>query len=446
MEDGLSIFLNVILIFFLVFLNGFFVAAEFALVRVRGSRLTELVSSGNTRAKVAQHVSSRLDAYLSACQLGITLASLGLGWVGEPAIADLMVEPTLIAIHAPEYLIHPISLGIAFAIITFLHIVLGELAPKSIAIFRSEATSLWLSTPLMWFYKLAYPLIWVLNGAANTLLGWFGIEPAGDHDAGHTEEEIRILIKESRRSGHIDDDELALVENIFEFSERIAREIMIPRIMVECLYTDLSFEENLDIVMKTRHTRYPLVMEDKDDIRGIVISSDIYNAALTQEIHTINIDTFIRPVPHIPESMEISQVLRVMQRERVHMVIVVDEYGGTAGIVCMEDVLEEIVGDIHDELEHDKPEVEIFDSYTSLDGRFLLDKVNDLFNLDIEDDEVDTIAGWFYQQLAEKPIVGVRVTYNGIDFEITELDNLRINRIKVFALPFDEDLLEEISS
>ncbi|MCL6459645.1 MAG: hemolysin family protein [Gorillibacterium sp.] len=446
MEDGLSILLNLVLVLLLVLLNGFFVAAEFALVRVRGSRLTELVASGNARAKTAQHVSSRLDAYLSACQLGITLASLGLGWVGEPAIADMIVRPIMLAIQAPEYLIHPTSLGIAFAIITFLHIVLGELAPKSIAIFRSEATSLWLSTPLMWFYKLAYPLIWVLNGAANTLLSWFGIEPAREHDASHTEEEIRILMKESQKSGHIDEDELTLVENIFEFSERIAREIMIPRIMVECLYTDLSFEENLDIVMKTRHTRYPLVMEDKDDIRGIVIASDIYNAALTQEISTISIDTFIRPVPHIPESMEISQVLRAMQRERVHMVVVVDEYGGTAGIVCMEDVLEEIVGDIQDELEHDKPEVEIFDSYTSLDGRFLLDKVNDLFNLDIEDDEVDTIAGWFYQQLAEKPYVGVRVAFGGIDFEITELDNLRINRIKVYALPFDEDLLEIISS
>lgn len=446
MEDGLSILLNLVLVVFLVLLNGFFVAAEFALVRVRGSRLSELVASGNARAKTAQHVSSRLDAYLSACQLGITLASLGLGWVGEPAIADLIVAPVMTALNAPEYLIHPTALGLAFAIITFLHIVLGELAPKSIAIFRSEGTALWLSAPLMWFYKLAYPLIWVLNGAANTLLSWIGIEPASEHDASHTEEEIRILIKESQKSGHIDEDELTLVENIFEFSERIAREIMIPRIMIECLYTDLSFEENLDIVMKTRHTRYPLVMEDKDDIRGIVIASDIYNAALTRGVGTIDINSFIRPVPHIPESMEISLVLRTMQRERVHMVVVVDEYGGTAGIVCMEDVLEEIVGDIQDELEFDKPEVEVFDTYTTLDGRFLLDKVNDLFNLDIEDDEVDTIAGWFYQQLAEKPYVGVKVTFGGIDFEITELDNLRINRIKVHALPFDDDLLEAATS
>lgn len=446
MEDGLSILLNLLLVLFLVLLNGFFVAAEFALVRVRGSRLSELVASGNARAKTAQHVSSRLDAYLSACQLGITLASLGLGWVGEPAIAGLIVAPLMTAMNAPEYLIHPTALGLAFAIITFLHIVLGELAPKSIAIFRSEGTALWLSAPLMWFYKIAYPLIWVLNGAANALLRWIGIEPANEHDASHTEEEIRILIKESQKSGHIDEDELTLVENIFEFSERIAREIMIPRIMIECLYTDLSFEENLDIVMKTRHTRYPLVMEDKDDIRGIVIASDIYNAALTRGIGAIDINSFIRPVPHIPESMEISQVLRTMQRERVHMVVVVDEYGGTAGIVCMEDVLEEIVGDIQDELEHDKPEVEVFDTYTTLDGRFLLDKVNDLFNLDIEDDEVDTIAGWFYQQLAEKPYVGVKVTFGGIDFEITELDNLRINRIKVHALPFDDDLLEAATS
>lgn len=430
----------------LVLLNGFFVAAEFALVRVRASRLSELVSSGNSRAKVAQHVASKLDAYLSACQLGITLASLGLGWAGEPAVADLIVKPFLHWIHAPEYLVTPISLGVAFAVITFLHIVLGELAPKSIAIFRAETTSLWLSTPLMWFYRLMYPIIWLLNGAAGTILGWIGVEPASEHEASHTEEEIRILMKESQKGGYIDENELTLVENIFEFSERLAREVMIPRTVVECLYADTSFEENLASVMETRHTRYPVVMEEKDNVLGFILSSDIYNAALTTpDRSSIRLEPMVRPVPHIPESMEISQVLRVMQRERVHLAVVVDEYGGMAGIIAMEDILEEIVGDIHDEWKEERPEVEVFDTYTSVDGRFLLDKLNDLFRLEIEDEEVDTVAGWVYQQLEEKPRVGMQVAYDGILFEIAELDNLRIERVTIHALPYHEELLEDAS-
>ncbi|WP_058301250.1 hemolysin family protein [Gorillibacterium timonense] len=445
MEDGLSILLNLVLVLILVLLNGFFVAAEFALVRVRATRLAELASSGNSRAKVAQHVASKLDAYLSACQLGITLASLGLGWVGEPAIADLIVEPFLNWVGAPESLIHPISLGVAFAVITFLHIVLGELAPKSIAIFQAETTSLWLSAPLLWFYRLMYPIIWLLNGAANTILRWIGIEPASEHEASHTEEEIRILMKESQKGGHIDQNELTLMENIFEFSERLAREVMIPRTVVECLYADLPFEENLTSVMETRHTRYPVVMEEKDNVLGFVLSADVYNAALSQDRASAKLEPMIRPVPHIPESMEISQVLKVMQRERVHLAVVVDEYGGMAGIIAMEDILEEIVGDIHDEWKEERPEVEVFDSYTSVDGRFLLDKLNDLFHLDIEDEEIDTVAGWVYQQLEEKPKVGMQVLYDGIIFEIAELDNLRIDRVTIHALPYHEELLEDAS-
>ncbi|MEO3945426.1 hemolysin family protein [Gorillibacterium sp. CAU 1737] len=445
MEDGLTILWNLILVLALVLLNGFFVAAEFALVRVRATRLSELAGAGNGQAKVALHVASKLDAYLSACQLGITLASLGLGWVGEPAIADLIVKPIMEWANAPESFIHPVSLGVAFAVITFLHIVLGELAPKSIAIFQAETTSLWLSAPLLWFYRLMYPIIWLLNGAANTILRWIGIEPASEHEASHTEEEIRILMKESQKGGHIDQNELTLVENIFEFSERLAREVMIPRTVVECLYAELPFEENLASVMETRHTRYPVVFEEKDNVLGFVLSADVYNAALTEDRAVIKLEPMIRPVPHIPESMEISQVLKVMQRERVHMAVVVDEYGGMAGIIAMEDILEEIVGDIHDEWKEERPEVEVFDSYTSVDGRFLIDKLNDLFHLDIEDEEVDTVAGWVYQQLEEKPRVGMQVLYDGIIFEIAELDNLRIERVTIHALPYHEELLEDAS-
>jgi CBS domain containing-hemolysin-like protein len=376
LDDGLAALWNLLFIFMLVLMNGFFVAAEFALVKVRGTRISQLVNEGNSRAQIAQHVTSHLDAYLSACQLGITLASLGLGWVGEPAIAHMIVEPLLMQMHAPLSLVIPVSLGVAFAVITVLHIVLRELAPKSIAIAKAEETSLWLSGPLMLFYKIAYPGIWLLNGMANFLLRPLGIEPASEQDAGHTEEEIRILMKESQKSGHIDQDELKLVENVFAFSERLAREVMIPRTMMNCLYTDLSFEENLQIMISSGHTRFPLAEEEKDRLLGFVLAKEVYNAALLGSRDKIDLTAMARTMPNVPESMEVSHVLRVMQREKVQMVVVVDEYGGTAGIITMEDLVEEIVGDIQDELKDERPEVEFTGDQTIIDGRLLIDKIN----------------------------------------------------------------------
>jgi CBS domain containing-hemolysin-like protein len=436
LEDGLWILLNLFFVLFLVLLNGFFVASEFALVKVRGSRLSELVSSGNKQAKRALHVTSKLDAYLSACQLGITLSSLGLGWIGEPAIAHLMVEPFLTYVQAPESWVTPVSFGISFAIITFLHIVLGELAPKSIAILKAETTSMWLSGPLIFFYRMMYPAIYVLNGTANKLLRGIGITPVSEQEAGHTEEEIRILMKESQLSGHIDENELALVENIFGFSERVAREVMIPRTMIECLYTELPFEENLDVIMKRRHTRFPVAHKDKDHMIGLVHVTDIYNAALTLPREQIDLHTFVRPIPHIPEAMEISQVLRVIQKEKVHMVVVVDEFGGTAGIITLDDILEEIVGDIQDEMNLGRREVEIEGATTSLDGRILIEKVNEMFHIEIDDEELDTIGGWIYSKLNEVPAVGQQVTCGDLVFEISEVKQLQIKRVTVYALPW----------
>ncbi|GIP33923.1 membrane protein [Paenibacillus sp. J2TS4] len=438
MEDGIPILLNLLLVMFLVLLNGFFVASEFALVKVRGSRIAQLVNEGNARAKIAQHVTSRLDAYLSACQLGITLASLGLGWVGEPAISKLIVQPLLAYLNAPEYLVTPVSFGVAFGTITILHIVLGELAPKTIAIVKAEQTALWLSGPLMLFYRLTYPAIWLLNGTSILLLRSIGIQPASEHEASHSEEEIRILMKESQKSGHIDQDELMLVENIFNFSERVAREVMIPRTMVECLYTDSSFDENLDIVIQSKHSRYPLAQEDKDRIIGIIHSMDIYNAVLQNGKDNLQLESMIRPVIHIPEAMEISQVLRVMQKEKVQIVVVVDEYGGTAGIITMEDIMEEIVGDIQDEIKVERAQVEVLEDKTSVDGRLLIEKVNEMLGLDISDEEVDTIGGWIYSQINGQPQIGQTVIFQDVKFQIAEVEHFRIHRVDIYALPLSE--------
>ncbi len=429
-------FLNLLLVLFLVFLNGFFVAAEFSLVKVRQTRLTQLVSEGNTNAKYAQKVTQQLDAYLSACQLGITLASLGLGWVGEPAIAQLIVEPLLGSTGMHPSLITTLSLAIAFAIITFLHIVLGELAPKSLAIQKAESTSLWVAGPLMFFHKISYPAIWLLNGAANFFLKRLGLETVSESESAHTEEEIRLLVNESAKSGHIDQTEMALVDNVFEFSERLAREIMIPRIDMICLYDDNTFQENLDIIRESRHSRLPVAHEDKDCIIGFVHASDFYLSALTNG--DADIKQMIRPVLTVPESTEISHVLRLMQKRRSQMAIVIDEYGGTAGLLTMEDILEEIVGDIQDEFdENERPEIESNNNVLSVSGKTLLSELSDYIPVEIHSDDVDTIGGWLYSQLNEKVAKGQSVQFENYLFTITEFDNHRITRVGITLVEDD---------
>jgi CBS domain containing-hemolysin-like protein len=437
-----EILLKLLLVTFLVLLNGFFVAAEFSLVKVRQTRLAQLVSEGNRNAKYAQKVTQKLDAYLSACQLGITLASLGLGWVGEPAVGHF-VHPFLLWLGMPEYLVTPISVAIAFAIITFLHIIFGELAPKSLAIQKAEPTSLWTAAPLMFFHKISYPLIWMLNGTANFFLKRIGIEPTTESESAHTEEEIRLLVNESHKSGHIDQTEMALVDNVFEFSERLAREIMIPRIDIVCLYDDNTFEENLEIMRESRHSRFPVAHEDKDRIIGFVHTTDFYLSALTKG--EANLRDFLRPVLTVPESMEISHVLRLMQKRRSQLAIVIDEYGGTAGLITMEDILEEIVGEIQDEFdENERPEIESSNNVLSVSGKTLLTELNDYIPIEIHSDEVDTIAGWLYSQLNEEVAKGKSVQHENYLFTITELENHRITRVEIVQVepneqPDDED-------
>ncbi|MEI7026158.1 hemolysin family protein [Paenibacillus sp. y28] len=428
-----AIVLNVLLVLFLVLLNGFFVAAEFALVKVRQSRLMQLVDEGKGQAKHALAVTKRLDAYLSATQLGITLASLGLGYAGEPAVNHLMVEPLLgwLGLERASYS-STLAFAITFAVITFLHIVLGELAPKSLAIQKSETVSIWLSGPLMIFYNIFMPAIWLLNGAANKLLRLLGVQPASEHEA-HTEEEIRILMNQSARSGHIDKDEMVLFDNIFEYSDRLAREVMLPRIDMDCLYTNLPLEQNLQHVFQTKHTRYPVAAEgDKDRIIGFVHITDLLTAPAGEELR---LETYLRPVLTVPESMEISHVMRLMQKRRAQIAIVIDEYGGTAGMLTTEDILEEIVGEIRDEFDEDEREdVEVKGQTISVDGRMLLEEINDMLDIEIIDEEVDSIGGWLFKQLEGQASKGARIEQANYTFEVAEVDRLRIVRVHIHRL------------
>ncbi|WP_035101883.1 hemolysin family protein [Aneurinibacillus terranovensis] len=439
-NDPLSVLFSLIAILALVLLNGFFVAVEFAIVKVRSTRINQLITEGNKRAETAKKLVDNLDAYLSATQLGITLASLGLGWIGEPTIATLL-RPVFSLFSISDTILHTLSIIIAFSVITFLHIVLGELAPKSFAIQKAEETALWTSGILVMFYKVMYPFIWLLNKAATFFLHIVGIEPSGPHIAAHTEEEIRILMKQSHKSGLIDQTELTLVDNVFEFAERNAREIMIPRTDMVCMFQDATFEENFGIAMKEMHTRYPIAAEDKDNIIGFVHIKDIYNLYMSDRKNEMSL--IIRPVETVPESIHISDLLKLMQRKRSHMAIVIDEYGGTAGLVTIEDILEEIVGEIQDEFDEERPHIERKTDHTfSVDGRLLIEEVNDRFGVELNSDDYDTIGGWIFSQVEFPPKVGQTVTSHGYEFKVTEVDHLRIVRLLMKKLEIDSENVE----
>jgi CBS domain containing-hemolysin-like protein len=420
---------DLVLIFCLVFLNGFFVAAEFAMVKVRGSRIDTLVQEGHKKARVASHLMDHLDAYLSACQLGITLASLGLGWIGEPAIARIL-EPLFESMKLSDKFLHPLSFVIGFSFITVLHIVLGELTPKSVAIRNAEMVTLWTATPLIFFRKLMSPFIWFLNGIAGLLLKPFGIDTSEVSSSAHTEEEIRIMMKESHISGLIDKTELTLMDNIFEFAETNAREIMIPRTEMSCLYGNLSFEENKTIALREMHTRYPVCEKDKDNIIGFVHIKDLLKVS---DGSILDIREVMRPMTTVPESMSISTLLKLMQKRKSQIAILIDEYGGTSGLVTLEDIMEEIVGEIQDEFDEERPDMEKRDENTySINGLMLIEEVNSFFGLAISTDDYDTIGGWIYSQIENPPKKSQYVQSDeGYRFTIEETDHMRIARVTV---------------
>lgn len=421
--------LDTMLVLFFVMLNGFFVAAEFAMVKVRHTRIETLVSEGNVKAKFAQQLTNNLDAYLSACQLGITLASLGLGWAGEPAIAR-MVEPILSIFALSQTTIGTISFTIAFSIITSLHIILGELAPKSVAIQKSEQVTMWAAPFLVAFYKIMYPFIWFMNGTANRVLRWGGLEPVSDIESAHTEEEIRILMEESHRQGFINQTELTLMDNIFDFAERHTREIMIPRTDMICLDIKKSYDENLAIALEEQKTRYPVCDSDKDNILGFIHIKDLLSPLALQK--KSDLQNITREVLSVPESMQISSVLKLMQKNKAQIAIAIDEYGGTAGLITVKDILEEIVGEMQDEFDDERPLIEIQDKNAHLvDGRILIEEFNDFFELQLHSEDMDTLGGWICSR-TELPLeVNRKISYEGYEFIITEADYMRVNRVLI---------------
>jgi len=429
LSDPLPGMLNVSLIVLLVLLNGFFVSVEYAMVKVRSGRIDTLIEEGSKRASAARNIVHNLDGYLSACQLGITLASLALGWLGEPAIATL-VRPLIAGLGFGETSVYVISLLIAFLLITVLHIVLGELAPKTIAVNKAEYVLLLTAGPMNIFFKMMYPFIWIVKSLASGLLRIFRLAPASELGTAHTEEEIRILMQESNKSGLIDKTEMDLVDNIFEFVDTMAREIMIPRTEMICLSNHLSVEENLEIAYDGMRTRYPVCDGDKDHIIGFIHIKDLIRESAPNYLE------LIRPILTVPESIQISALLKVMQRAKTQIAILIDEYGGTSGLVTLEDIMEEIVGEIQDEFDEERPGVEkLGEDEHSVDGLMLIEEINDRLGLHMETDDYDTIGGWLYSKLEiNPPQKGQSVEFDRHLFIVDEMDAKRISRIKVMKI------------
>lgn len=436
--DIVPILFQLLLVIFLIAMNGFFVAAEFACVKIRPSRLETLIQEGSRQAKYAKKLTDHLDASLSVTQLGITLASLGLGWVGEPAVATLIL-PITHAVGLDDVVGHTISLALAFSIITGMHIVLGELTPKTMAIQNVEKIMLSVALPMLVFQRVMYPFVWLLNHVANWVAHRMGFQTASEGDDAHTEEEIRLLMEESHRQGLIDDTEVDFVDNVFDFTDLNVREIMTPRTDMVCLYLEDTMDENLHTILEEQLTRYPICHEDKDHIVGFLHVKDLMR--VMAEGRKPNLRRLARKALIVPESMDVSVLLKTMQKQRSQMAIVVDEYGGTAGMVTIEDIVEEIVGDIQDEFDEERPTAErrgkrIF----SVDAKMLLEELEDILEIDIEDEDVDTVGGWLYDQIGQTPRVGQMAAAGGNLFYVEEVDGVRITRVLIHCA---EDLEKE---
>ncbi|MHC0036841.1 hemolysin family protein [Pseudoneobacillus sp. C159] len=422
---------NLIMVAILIALTGFFVATEFAIVKVRGTRIDQLVSEGNKNAIAAKTVISNLDEYLSACQLGITITALGLGWIGEETIESIL-HPVFEKLQLSESASSILSISIAFATITFLHVVVGELAPKTMAIQKAEGIALVFSKPIIFFYKLMYPFIKTLNGSARLLSGLFGLKPVSEHEIAHTEEELRMILSESYKSGEINQSEYKYVNNIFEFNDRLAKEIMVPRTEMVGYDKEMTIEEFITKATEENYTRYPIFEGDKDHIIGMINMKEVLSDFVKKKVARESIVKYSRPVIKVMESMPIHDLLLRMQKERVHMAILVDEYGGTAGLVTVEDIIEEIVGDIRDEFDHDEvPDIKKINEHkTIIDGKVLIEEVNDLFGLDIDDTDVDTISGWILTEKMEAK-EGDKITLGDYEIKILEMEGYHIKSLEI---------------
>ena len=432
MTNVLHIAGKLLLVLGLVFVNGFFVAAEFALVRVRETQLDALTYRTLRRAKVARHILANLNSYLSATQLGITMASLGLGWVGEP-IFTAMLSPLLLSLHVQsEAARHSISFAIGFSALTFLHITAGELAPKWSAIQKPVPIALAIALPLQWFYRLSYPFGWLLNHSAQWLLRQAGIEPVSESERVHSEEELRLLLGASQKKAGATALGRDIVLNALDLRRRIAREVMRPRQEIVAMDTEASITECLDLAEKSRYSRFPLCeAADLDKTLGVIHIKDLYAMRLKSRSGRELLPA-VRKLIYVPETARLERLLQLFLERKLHLAIVVDEFGGTTGMVTLENILEELVGQIQDEFDQEQPLLtRTGENVWQASGALPLHDLEELIGEPLREEGVTTINGWMTHRLGGFPKVGDVLNVGAYELRVEEMAGLRIDRLKL---------------
>jgi len=419
----------VLITILLVLANGFFVAAEYAFVRVRETQVDELAASGSGVARLAARIGDRLDEYIAAAQLGVTLASLAIGWIGEPAVAALIAPAFGWLIAFSETLFHVVAFAIAFALITYLHIVVGELAPKYLAIQRALRVALICAYPLDFFYRLMKPFNWLVSASANAIVRWLGIQPHGALDA-HSDEELKMLVAASAKQGVLQESERVIVGNALDFADTVVRQVMVPRTEIVAVGEDLDLAGLVAMARQTRFSRFPVYREDLDHVVGVVHVKDLVGV---DRMSHAKAHDLMRKVPFVPETLRLDQALSEFRRQRAGLAVVIDEFGGTAGLVTLEDVLEQLVGEVRDEFE--LGEVQRIHEETPgtylIDGLVSLDDLRGKIGVVLDDEPYDTVGGLVFGRLGRVAGVGDTVDIEGYRFTVTAVDGRRVSQVRV---------------
>lgn len=439
-------FINIFVILFLLFVNAFFVAAEFSLVKVRKTRLEQLSNEGNSNAKKALKLVNDVNRMLAAAQLGVTIASIALGWVAESTIVQI-IEPVIGFFTASHSVVsaHVIAVPISFILVTYFHVLLGEQLPKCISLRHPETLSLMIATPMDMFITLLKPFVWLLEVSGNKILAACH---ANSEDASlvHSTEELDMLVDASYNEGVLNETEAEMLHNMFKFSDLMAKQVMIPRTDMVCIPNDISYEELNKTAMENQYTRYPVYEENIDKILGFIHVKDLYTMNMTKENYSIN--KLIRPLILVPETMTLDNLIIEFKKRHCQIAVVIDEFGGTSGLITLEDVLEEIIGDVQDEFDDDAEAdiKEIGENTYIANGMMRIDEFVDFFDLkesQFEEDDVDTIAGLVVKLLGRIAETGDSVSFNGLTFTVKEIDGARITKLQIYREPVIEEELSE---
>jgi CBS domain containing-hemolysin-like protein len=439
--------LRLVAVLILVLANGFFVAAEFSLVSVRRTRISELITQGNRTAGWVKKATDDPDRFIAATQLGITISSLALGWIGEPALGHLL-QPiiNLFPVGIEDEVSHSLSAGFAFAIITFLHVVVGELAPKSIALQNPERTSLIVAQPTVWTEWIFKPAIWLLNGTGNLLLRVLGIQPARSHEMVLSPNELKMLATASAESGIVKDSEEEMIHAVFDFGDTLVRHVMVPRTEMIAIPAAATTEEMMQVVVENPYTKFPVYEDNLDHVVGIVHLKDLVSVPYDQDQKTYSARDLMREAIFIPETARLDDLLSRFRAKRRHIAIVLDEYGGTAGVVTLEDLLEEIVGEVSDPFDTE-PEIQSLpDGSSSIDGLTLIEEVNEHFNLGLSDPHYDTLAGFILGKLGRLAQVGDVIQTDGVELRVIAMDGLRIARVSLSRIKLVDESRSDLQA